>query len=149
LIDESGHVVRIERTFAAGAEEVFDAWTSPEVMRRWFHVAPDWDTPLAEVDLRTGGSVRIVMRRPDGTEAGARGRYTLIDRPRRLVMTWAFDDDPANEQLIELSFSETEGLTTVLLVNSRISTDPRRHAQDLGWRGCLDELERALDRSIG
>jgi uncharacterized protein YndB with AHSA1/START domain len=149
VIDESGHVVRIERTFAAGAEEVFDAWTSPEVMRRWFHVAPDWDTPLAEVDLRVGGSVRIVMRRPDGTEAGARGRYTLIDRPRRLVMTWAFDDDPANEQLIELSFSESQGLTTVLLVNSRISTDPRRHAQDLGWRGCLDELERALDRSIG
>ena len=144
MIDESGHVVRIERTFAAGAEEVFDAWTSPEVMRRWFHVAPDWDTPLAEVDLRVGGSVRIVMRGPDGTEAGARGRYTLIDRPRRLVMTWAFDDDPANEQLIELSFSESEGLTTVLLVNSRISSDPRRHAQDLGWRGCLDELERAL-----
>ena len=144
MIDESGHVVRIERTFAAGAEEVFDAWTSPEVMRRWFHVAPDWDTPLAEVDLRVGGTVRIVMRRPDGRQAGARGEYTLIDRPRRLVMTWAFDDDPANEQLIELSFSESEGLTTVLLVNSRISTDPRRHAQDLGWRGCLDELERAL-----
>ena len=144
MIDESGHVVRIERTFAAGAEEVFDAWTSPEVMRRWFHVAPDWDTPLAEVDLRVGGSVRIVMRRPDGTEAGARGRYTLIDRPRRLVMTWAFDDDPANEQLIELSFSESEGLTTVLLVNSRISTDQRRRGQDYGWRGCLDQLERAL-----
>jgi uncharacterized protein YndB with AHSA1/START domain len=97
VTDEPGHVVRIERTFAARAEEVFEAWTSPEVMRRWFHVAPDWDTPLAEVDLRVGGTVRIVMRRPDGTQAGARGEYTLIDRPRRLVMTWTFDDDPANE----------------------------------------------------
>jgi uncharacterized protein YndB with AHSA1/START domain len=144
LTDGPGYVVRIERTFAANAEAVFDAWTSPEVMRRWFHCAPDWETPVAEVDLRVGGQVRIVMRQPDGSEAGARGEYTLIDRPRRLVMAWTFDDDPANEQLIELSFSESGGSTTVRLVNSRISSDDRRRGQDWGWRGCLDELERAL-----
>jgi uncharacterized protein YndB with AHSA1/START domain len=142
--EESGHVVRIERTFAAPAEDVFDAWTSPEVMRRWLHPAPDWDTPAAEVDLRVGGKVRVVMRRPDGTEAEAWGEYALIDRPHRLVMTWTFGDDPSNEQLIELSFSESEGSTTVLLVNSRISTDERRGAQDWGWRGCFDQLERVV-----
>jgi uncharacterized protein YndB with AHSA1/START domain len=142
--EESGHVVRIERTFAAPAEDVFDAWTSPEVMRRGLHPAPDWDTPAAEVDLRVGGKVRVVMRRPDGTEAEARGEYALIDRPHRLVMTWTFGDDPSNEQLIELSFSESEGSTTVLLVNSRISTDERRGAQDWGWRGCFDQLERVV-----
>ena len=144
MTEGSAHVVRIERTFAASAEDVFDAWTSPEVMRRWFHCAPDWETPEAEVDLRVGGKVRVVMRRPDGTEAGARGEYTLIDRPHRLVMTWAFDDDPSNEQLIELSFWESEGSTTVLLVNSGISTDERRASQDWGWHGCLDELERVF-----
>jgi uncharacterized protein YndB with AHSA1/START domain len=142
---KSGYVVRIERTFAAAAEEVFDAWTSPEVMRRWLHPAPDWDTPEAEVDLRVGGKDRVVMRKPDGTEVEAQGEYTLIDRPHRLVMTWTFDDDPSNEQLIELSFSESEGSTTVLLVNSRISIEERRDAQDWGWHGCLDELERVLD----
>jgi uncharacterized protein YndB with AHSA1/START domain len=144
LTEQSGHVVRIERTFAASAEEVFDAWTSPEVMRRWFHPAPDWDTPEAEVDLRVGGKVRVVMRRPDGTEAGAQGEYTLIDRPHRLVMNWAFDDDPSNQQLIELYFSESEGSTRVLMVNSGISTGKRRAAQDWGWHGCLDQLERVL-----
>jgi len=144
VTQESGHVVRIERTFAAPAEDVFDAWTSPEVMRRWFHCAPDWETPEAEVDLRVGGKVRVVMRQPDGTEAEAQGEYTLIDRPRRLTMTWTFHDDPSNEQLIELSFSESEGSTTVLLVNSGISTDERRDAQDWGWNGCLDELGRVL-----
>ena len=144
MTEDSGHVVRIERRFAASAEEVFDAWTSPEVMRRWFHVAPDWATPEAEVELRVGGKVRVVMRRPDGTEAEAWGEYTLIDRPHRLAMTWTFYDDPANEQLIELSFSESEGSTTVLMVNSGISTDERREAQDIGWQGCLAELERML-----
>jgi uncharacterized protein YndB with AHSA1/START domain len=144
VTEDRGRVVRIERTFDAPVAEVFDAWTSPEVMQRWFHCAPDWDTPEAEVDLRLGGKVRVVMRRPDGTEVQAHGQYTVIDRPHRLVMTWTFDDDPSNEQLIELSFSESEGSTTVLMINSGISTDERRDAQDDGWHGCLDELERIL-----
>jgi uncharacterized protein YndB with AHSA1/START domain len=138
------YVLRIERTFAASAEEVFDAWTSPEVLRRWFHCLPDWQTPEAEVDLRVGGRVRVVMRKPDGTEAGMRGEYRLIERPQRLVMSWTFDDYPDNEQLIELTFSESEGSTTVLMVNSRISTDGRRESQDEGWIGCFTELQRLL-----
>ena len=144
MIESTPYVVRIERTFAAPAEEVFDAWTSPEVMRRWFHVEPDWTTPLAEVDLRVGGNVRILMRRPDGTEFGARGEYTLIDRPHRLVMTWIFDHDDAGEQLMDLSFEESEGSTTVILLNSGIPSDELRGSQDRGWNGCLDQLERAL-----
>ncbi len=142
MTGETGPFVRIERTFAAAPEEVFDAWTSPEVMRRWFHCGPDWDTPEAEVDLRVGGKVRVVMQRPDGRRAEARGEYVTIDRPRRLVMNWTFDDDPSNQQLIELSFSASGESTTVLLVNSGISTDPRRDAQHEGWELCLDELAR-------
>jgi uncharacterized protein YndB with AHSA1/START domain len=144
MIDPPGYVVRIERTFDASAEAVFDAWTSAEVMRRWFHVAPDWDTPEAEVDLRVGGKVRVVMRRPDGTEFGASGEYTLIDRPHRLAMAWTFDDERSNRQMIELSFSESAGSTTVVMLNSGISTDERREAQHEGWHGCFDELERSL-----
>jgi uncharacterized protein YndB with AHSA1/START domain len=144
VTEETGYVVRIERTYAAPAEAVFDAWTSPEVMRRWLHCGPDWGTPEAEVDLRVGGKVRVVMRRPDRTDAQMWGEYTLIDRPHRLVMIWTFDDDPSNEQLIELSFTEAEGATTVLLVNSRISTDQRRGAQDWGWSACLEQLDRLL-----
>ena len=137
-------VLRIERTYTASAEDVFDAWTSAEVMRRWFHVGPDWETPVAEVDLRVGGQVRVVMRQPNGSEGGAHGEYREIDRPRRLVMSWAFDDLPGNEQLIELTFSESAGTTTVVMVNSGIVGDERRARQDRGWRGCLAELERVL-----
>jgi uncharacterized protein YndB with AHSA1/START domain len=139
---EPDRVVRIERIFAAPAEEVFDAWTSPEVMRRWFHCGPEWDTPEAEVDLRVGGKVRVVMQRPDGTRVQAHGEYRLIDRPHRLVMGWTFDDEPSNQQLLELSFTESQGSTRVILVNRGISTDRRRDAQHEGWERCLDELER-------
>jgi uncharacterized protein YndB with AHSA1/START domain len=144
VTEESGRAVRIERTFDASAEDVFDAWTNPEVMRRWFHCAPDWNTPEAEVDLRVNGKLRVVMRKPDGTKVQAQGQFTVIDRPHRLVMTWIFDDDPSNVQLIEFSFSESESSTTVVMVNSGISTDERRDAQEQGWHGCLGELERIL-----
>ena len=138
------HVVRIQRSFEASAEAVFDAWTNPEVMRRWLHCGPDWSTPVAEVDLRVGGAVRVVMRRPDGSEAAAHGVYTAIERPHRLTMRWTFADEPANEQLIELSFAEADGVTTVILVNSAISTAQRRDGQDRGWGLCLTELQRVL-----
>jgi uncharacterized protein YndB with AHSA1/START domain len=142
--EEPGRIVRIERTFAAPAEAMFDAWTSPEVMRRWFHVADDWKTPEAEVDLRVGGKVRVVMRRPDGSQIEGRGEFTLIDRPRRLAMTWTFDDDPSNQQLVEVSFTQTGGSTAVVLVNNRISSEERRDKQEWGWRGCLDQLASLL-----
>jgi uncharacterized protein YndB with AHSA1/START domain len=70
------------------------------------------------------------------------------ERPHRLQMTWTFSDDPSGtRQLIELAFSESEGSTTVVMVNSGIATDARRDAQDHGWRGCFDELEQALASS--
>ena len=83
MAEESARVVRIERTFDAPAEDVFDAWTSEEVIGRWFKPARGWREASAEVDLRVGGAIRVVMRSPDGEPVGARGEYTLIERPHR------------------------------------------------------------------
>jgi uncharacterized protein YndB with AHSA1/START domain len=143
-VAEAERVVRIERTFDAPAEDVFDAWTSEEVIKRWFRPAEGWQEPSADVDLRVGGKVRVVMRAPDGSAVGAGGEYTAIERPHRLAFTWTFDDDPSNEQMIELEFTEEDGATRVLFVNSGISEKQRRDAQDDGWQRCFDNMERAL-----
>jgi uncharacterized protein YndB with AHSA1/START domain len=144
VTEDSAEVVRIERTFDASAEDVFDAWTSAEVIRRWFIPRRDWGAPSAEVDLRVGGTIRVVMRDPDGAEVGASGEYTAIERPHRLAFTWTFDDDPSNQQMIELEFTERDGATTVLFVNSNISGEEKRDQQYDGWQTCLDNMERAL-----
>jgi uncharacterized protein YndB with AHSA1/START domain len=74
------NTLRIERTFQASAEAVFDAWTSEEVIRRWWQAEHDWETTEAEVDLRVGGVVRVVMRDPNkDVDIGGGGRYTEID----------------------------------------------------------------------
>lgn len=144
MTEDSVQVVRIERTFEVPAEDVFDAWTSPEVIERWFRPGRDWKKPSAEVDLRVGGTVRVVMRDPSGDPVEAGGEYTEIDRPRRLAFTWTFEDDPSNQQLIELEFIEQDGATTVVFVNSNISEEKRRDAQYEGWTACIDNMERVL-----
>ncbi|HEX5821777.1 MAG TPA: SRPBCC domain-containing protein [Solirubrobacterales bacterium] len=146
MAEEATRVVRIERTFDAPAEDVFDAWTSEEVIARWFKPAQGWQEAGAEVDLRVGGSIRVVMRTPNGEPVRAGGEYTLIERPHRLAFTWTFDDDPTNQQMIELDFTERDGVTTVLFVNSDISEAERRDAQYEGWSTCLDNMERVLVR---
>jgi uncharacterized protein YndB with AHSA1/START domain len=144
VAEEAAREVRIERTFDAPAEDVFDAWTNEEVIRRWFRPASGWQEPSAEVDLQVGGKIRVVMRDPDGGPVGAGGEYTLIERPHRLAFTWTFDDDPSNQQMIELEFSERDGVTTVLFVNSDISGAERRDSQYDGWSTCFDEIGRVL-----
>jgi uncharacterized protein YndB with AHSA1/START domain len=144
VTEDSAQVVRIERTFDAPAEDVFDAWTSEEVISRWFKPKQGWREAEAEVDLRVGGTVRVVMRTPDGEPVRAGGEYTLIERPNRLAFTWTFEDDPSNQQMIELEFTERDGATTVLFTNSDISGAERRDSQYEGWSTCLDEMGRVL-----
>ena len=94
---------------------MFDAWTSEEVLRRWWQAERDWETTEAEVDLRVGGAVRVVMRDPaKDAEYGGGGIYTEIDPPTRLAFTWLWDGD-TRQTLIEIDFEETDGATTVTL----------------------------------
>jgi uncharacterized protein YndB with AHSA1/START domain len=140
----NAETLNIERAFRAPAAAVFEAWTSEEVLRRWFHGEQAWETPLAQVDLRIGGAVRVVMRDPDkGVEHGGGGHYTEIEPPTRLAFTWTWDDD-TRETLIELDFEEAEGVTTVRMTHSGLRDEISVRNHEEGWTNCLDNLERAL-----
>jgi uncharacterized protein YndB with AHSA1/START domain len=140
-----GRTLRIERTYNAPAQAVFDAWTSEEVMRRWFHAEVGWETSEAEVDLRVGGTVRVVMRDPDkDIEYGGGGRYTEIDPPNRLAFTWIWDDQPTR-MLIEIDFDERDGVTTVRFTHSGLWDEEAVRSHERGWNNCFDNLERALE----
>ncbi|HXR60165.1 MAG TPA: SRPBCC domain-containing protein [Solirubrobacterales bacterium] len=140
----AGATMQIKRTFQAPAQAVFDAWTSEEVMRRWFHGEQAWETPHAEVDLRLGGSVRVVMRDPDKEEDhGGGGHYTEIDPPHRLAFTWTWDAD-GRQTLIELDFEESDGATTVTLTHSGLRDRESAISHEGGWGTALDNLEAAL-----
>jgi uncharacterized protein YndB with AHSA1/START domain/DNA-binding transcriptional ArsR family regulator len=137
--------VRIERTYQASADVLFDAWTNPEVIRKWWHAGPDWDTADAEIDLRVGGRLRVVMRDTDGAEYTATGVYTVVERPSRLGWTWHGEDGEAGTgSRLDLRITEHDGLTTVVLTHSGL---PGHHAADElreGWGLCLDNLANVI-----
>ena len=136
--------LHIERTFQAPAEAVFDAWTSEEVLLRWWHAGHDWETAEAEVDLRVGGVVRVVMRDPHKDEEyGGGGNYTEIEPPTRLAFTWTWDGD-MRQTLIEVDFRETGGITTVSFTHSRLWDEEAARDHEDGWGKLFDNLERAL-----
>ena len=136
--------LRMERTYQAPAQAVFDAWTSEEVMRRWWHAGRDWETPEATVDLRVGGAVRVVMRDPHKeVEYGGGGYYTEVDPPHRLAFTWIWDGSDTR-QLIELEFEEAGGATTVRFTHSDLWDEEAVRSHEGGWNAAFDNLERAL-----
>ncbi|MBO0826922.1 MAG: SRPBCC domain-containing protein [Streptosporangiales bacterium] len=141
--------IRIERTYAAPVEEVFAAWTSPELLRRWYPPGADWDTPVAEVDLRVGGRLRLVMRGPDGEQAGGGGEYREVTPPTRLVFTWSWDrsEIATGVQLVEVDFTgHPDGTTTVVMTNRGLADERTRESHRDGWQGSFDNLARLVSR---
>jgi uncharacterized protein YndB with AHSA1/START domain len=139
--------LRLERTFEAPAQAVFEAWTSADMLRRWWPAGSDWETPVAEVDVRVGGRLRLVMRSPDGEEFGGGGEYVEITPPKRLVFTWSWDGQAGHEgvQLIEVELSERpDGTTTVVLTNRGLEDEQSKRTHRAGWEASFDNLDRLL-----
>ena len=137
--------LRIERTFRAPAETVFEAWTSEEVLRRWWHTEHGWETSEAEADLRIGGTVRVVMRDPEkDVEYGGGGTYIEVEPPTRLSFTWTWDGD-TRQTLIEIDFEERDGVTTVRFTHSRLWDEEALRSHEDGWSKLFARLERVLD----
>lgn len=128
------------RTFDAPARLVFEAWTNCEHLPHWFGPR-DWSLPICEIDLRTGGSYRFVMRKDDGTEMVMTGVYQEISPPRRLVSTEVYDDWPNNELHNTLVLEEHGGKTT-LTVSSVFDSAEMREA----WSGAEEGARESFDR---
>jgi uncharacterized protein YndB with AHSA1/START domain len=137
------HRLRIERTFEAPAEAVFDAWTSEEVLRRWWQPQDGWETPEAVVEPRVGGAIRVVMRDRDGDDHGGGGTYTEVERPRRLAFIWTWDGSD-RQTLIEISFEPTAAGTRVSFVHSGLEDEETVRDHEGGWSHILEQLGREL-----
>jgi uncharacterized protein YndB with AHSA1/START domain len=104
------------REFEAPAVLVFDAFSNPALLPRWFGPR-GWSLAICEVDLRVGGAWRFVLRGPDGAEMGMRGTYQEIERPLRSVHTEIFDDfADAGESVVTAVFAEEGGKTTMTAI---------------------------------
>lgn len=101
----------LTRVFDAPRRLVFDAFTKPELLKRWFGPR-GWSLEVCEVDLRVGGTFRFVLRGPDGQKMGMRGVYREIVAPERSVHMESFDDYPGESQVTTV-LVEQGGRTTL------------------------------------
>jgi len=121
----SDREIAMRRVFDASARLVFDAWTKPELIKRWLGVRAGWTMEVCEVDLRVGGKYRFVWRGPDMT-MGMGGAYREVVPPVRLVSTEKFDEAWYDgEALDTIELVERDGKTTVTTTVRYVSREVR------------------------
>src|SRR3954466_14046422 len=139
----------IERGFEAPRQLVFDAYTKPELIRRWMLGPESWTMPVCEVDLRVGGRYRYVWRNQQGMEMGMGGEYREIVVPERIVSTEKFDEAwYPGEAIGTLTLAEKRGRTQVMQVMQYQSKEAReavlKSPMEAGLSAGFDRLAELL-----
>ena len=137
----------LTRLIDAPREKLYRAWTDPQLLKQWFAPLP-YTTPVAELDVRPGGSAFIVMRGPDGKDLPNRGVYLDVVPNQRLVSTDAYSKawEPAAKPFMTLILTfEDEGGKTRYTARVRHWTVADRETHEKmgfhqGWGICADQL---------
>ena len=145
--------VTLTRIFDAPRALIWKAWTDPKMMAQWFGPR-GFTAPVCELDVRVGGSLRVVMRAPDGNEYPMKGEFREVTPPERLVFTnIATDND--GKHLLEgettVILSEHDGKTTLTLQAHAIGLVPiaaqMLAGMEAGWTQSIDKLVEMFVRS--
>jgi uncharacterized protein YndB with AHSA1/START domain len=142
--------ILITREFDAPRHLVYKAWTTPELVKQWWH-ANRGTVTLAEIDLRVGGTWRYVSVMEDGLEVGFHGEYRDIVPNERIVSTEVFEgmpqgDGPEQGTLNTATFSEAAGRTTLTILveapNKEVRDAIIESGMEAGLQDALDLLEQ-------
>ena len=139
--------ILITREFDAPRHLVYKAWTTPELVRRWWH-ANRGEVTVAEIDLRVGGTWRNVSVTADGFEVGFHGEYREIVPNERIVSTEVYEGAPGGDEngtLNTLTLEEADGRTTLTILVQAPSKEIRdaiiESGMEAGMQDALDLLE--------
>jgi uncharacterized protein YndB with AHSA1/START domain len=143
-------VLRMERVIAATPERLFELWTDPEELAKWW--GPEgFTTPTYSMDVRPGGRWHTTMRRPDGSEHTVSGIYRAIEPPRRLVFTWGWDDDAGmrgHETEVTVTFEPAAGGTRMTFVQQTFVDADSRNRHEHGWGSSFVCLAREAAKPL-
>ncbi len=134
--------ILITREFDAPKHMVYQAWTTPELIKRWWS-GERGEVTSVEVDLRVGGRWRYVMMANEGFEVAFHGEYREIVPNERLVSTEVFEGMPDGEALDTLTLTEEDGRTTLTVLVQHQNREHRDAHIDSGMEGGMQE---AMDR---
>jgi uncharacterized protein YndB with AHSA1/START domain len=137
--------ILITREFDAPKLLVYEAWTTPELVKRWWSGHRGAMT-IAEIDLRVGGMWRYVMMATGGYEVAFHGEFREIVPNERIVTTEVYEAMPEGEALNTVTFTELDGRTTVTLLSELPTKEVRdmviESGMELGMQEQMDVLEQ-------
>jgi uncharacterized protein YndB with AHSA1/START domain len=140
--------ILITREFDAPKHLVYKAWTTPDLVKRWWS-AKRGEVTIAEIDLRVGGTWRYVAVTDDGFEVAFHGEYREIVPNERIVSTEAYEGVPdadTNATLNTLTLTEVDGLTTLTVLVQAPSREVRdaiiESGMEAGMQDAMDLLEQ-------
>jgi len=136
-------IVRVTRKFDASAERVFDAWLDPARAGKWLFATATGRMVRAEVDARVGGKFCFVDRR-DGEDVEHLGEYLEIERPRRLVFTFAVPKYSAQHTRVTVEIAPLGDACELTLTHEGVPPDYAQRSQ-AGWATILDALAAAIE----
>ena len=139
--------ILITREFAAPARLVYQAFTTPDLVKRWWS-ARRGEVTSAEIDLRVGGKWRWVMVTEAGFEVAFHGVYREIEPNQRIVHTEVYEGAPGGDEngaLVTMNLVEKEGRTTLTLVTEMPTKEGRdmilESGMEAGMQDAYDLLE--------
>src|SRR6188474_1394311 len=135
------------RTFDAPRALVFEAFTRPELVKRWLLGPPGWSMPVCEIDLKVGGRYRWVWRNDErGKDMGVSGTFREILGPERIVHDELFDEDwTGGQTIVTTEFSEANGRTLVTMTVRYSSAAAREAALGTGMTRGMEQSYQRLD----
>jgi uncharacterized protein YndB with AHSA1/START domain len=137
--------ILITREFDAPRHLVYKAWTTPELVERWWSGQRGKVTSI-EIDLRVGGTWRYVMVANEGFEVAFHGEYRELVPNERIVQTEVFEGFPDGEAVDTLTFSEVDRRTTVEILVQHTSKEHRDAHIDSGMEGGMQEAMDLLEQ---
>ncbi len=137
--------ILITRAFDAPKHLVYKAYTTPDLVRRWWS-GKRGQVMSAEIDLRVGGRYRFAMQPPEGDLFHLTGEFREVDPPSRLVYTfvWEPPDPDDRETVVTLSFRDEDGSTEVNFTQGVFATEQRRALHEQGWTESFERLQELL-----
>ena len=137
--------ILITREFDAPRHLVYKAWTTPELVKRWWS-AKRGEVTVAEIDLRVGGRWRFVMVAEGGFEVAFHGEYREIVPNERIVSTEVYEGMPGAEALNTLTLTEADGRTLLTILVQHVSKEHRdahiESGMEAGMQDAMDLLEQ-------
>jgi uncharacterized protein YndB with AHSA1/START domain len=137
--------ILITREFAAPKHLVYQAWTTPELIKRWWS-GDRGEVTSAEVDLRVGGTWRYVIAAGSGFEVAFHGEFREIVPNERLVSTEVYEAMPDGEALNTITFTERDGRTTLTLLVEHDSKQTRDMVIESGMESGMQEAMNHLEQ---